>query len=127
MTGALDMRPEHEQLVRETLATYLLAGVQVWAFGSRAKGASRDYSDLDLALSGDGPLPEAVLSDLAEAFDESDLPWKVDLLDWARTSEEFRKIIVRDRVTLVAGRSAIQGFGSGLSGSARPKSGTDLT
>jgi type I restriction enzyme S subunit len=37
---------------------------------------------------------------MAEAFDESDLPYKVDLVDWATTSESFRKIIERDRVVV---------------------------
>jgi type I restriction enzyme S subunit len=30
---------------------------------------------------------------LADAFSASDLPWKVDLVDWVRASESFRRII----------------------------------
>jgi type I restriction enzyme S subunit len=41
-----------------------------------------------------------LLRDLAEAFDDSDLPWKVDLLDWADANEDFRRLIERDRVPL---------------------------
>jgi type I restriction enzyme S subunit len=102
MTAALDMSPAEEAIVRNTLAHHLPAGIAVWAFGSRATGHARRHSDLDLALSGEGPLPPALLSQLAEAFDESDLPWKVDLLDWATTSAEFQAVIARDRVLLVA-------------------------
>ena len=89
MTGAVDLSPEQEAIVRNTLARHLPAGVAVWVYGSRATGHARAYSDLDLALEGDGPLPATLLGDLAEAFDESDLPWKVDLLDWATASESF--------------------------------------
>lgn len=39
-------------------------------------------------------------SALAEAFSESNLPWKVDLVDWATTSIPFRQIIERDKVIL---------------------------
>jgi len=39
-------------------------------------------------------------SALAEDFAQSDLPWKVDVVDWATTSEGFRKIIEQDCVPL---------------------------
>lgn len=37
---------------------------------------------------------------LEEDFSESDLPWKVDVVDWAATSESFRMVIERDRVVV---------------------------
>lgn len=40
------------------------------------------------------------MSALAEDFSESDLPWKVDLVDWWSISEAFRAIIDRDKVLL---------------------------
>jgi type I restriction enzyme S subunit len=36
--------------------------------------------------------------DLADAFDESDLPYKVDIVDMQTVSESFKKIVERDRV-----------------------------
>lgn len=41
----------------------------------------------------DKPLSLEVHANLKDAFSESDLPWKVDIVDWALTSEQFRKII----------------------------------
>jgi len=73
---------------------------EVWAFGSRVKGKVKTYSDLDLAVITDKPLSFRVLGDLSEAFSESDLPWKVDIVDWATTSESFRKIIEQDKIIL---------------------------
>ena len=70
------------------------------AFGSRATWTAKNYSDLDLAILGDEPLPLDVSSALAEALSDSDLPFKVDLVDWARIDDTFRNIIRRDRVTL---------------------------
>jgi type I restriction enzyme, S subunit len=37
---------------------------------------------------------------LADDFSESDLPFKVDVIDWAVTSMAFRKIIEKDKVVL---------------------------
>jgi predicted nucleotidyltransferase len=98
----LDINPEHEAIVRAILAQHVPPGVSVAVFGSRATGKARRYSDLDLALQGGGPLPPSLLADLAEAFDESELPWKVDLLDWAAANEGFRKIVDQDRVIMIA-------------------------
>lgn len=75
----------------------------VWAFGSRATGRAKQYSDLDLAINGGKPLGIDLAAQLAEAFAESDLPYKVDIVDWSAASERFRKAIERDRVVVQAG------------------------
>jgi type I restriction enzyme S subunit len=43
------------------------------------------------------------MADLAEDFTESDLPFKVDLVDWATTSARFRKVIEGERIVVQAG------------------------
>jgi type I restriction enzyme S subunit len=50
-----------------------------------------------LVIITDKPLSLNVIASLKEDFSESDLPWKVDIVDWATTSEPFRKIIERDK------------------------------
>ena len=77
--------------------------VEVWAFGSRAKRTAKPYSDLDLALITQQPLSLAQLADLTDAFDASDLPIRVDVVDWAATTEAFRHIIARDKVVVQTG------------------------
>ena len=55
MRMSLSLRPEHERMcARHPLAEHLPAGFAVRVFGSRATGASKPFSDLDLALDGDG-------------------------------------------------------------------------
>ncbi|MBF0173154.1 MAG: hypothetical protein HQL83_06875 [Magnetococcales bacterium] len=49
---------------------------------------------------GDESLDPGILAGLKEAFSESDLPFKVDVVDWATTAEGFRGIIKRDRVVM---------------------------
>jgi type I restriction enzyme S subunit len=95
----IDIRPEHWTIVRGILDKHV-PGYAVWAFGSRARHTARQYSDLDLAVITETPLPGAVTAALAEDFTESDLPWKVDVLDWATTGAVFRKIVERDRIVL---------------------------
>ena len=73
----------------------------VLAFGSRATHTAKPFSDLDLAVLGDDPLASHLLGALRDDFDVSDLPFKVDIVDWATTHAGFRKIIERDGVLLL--------------------------
>ena len=73
---------------------------EVRAFGSRATWTAKDYSDLDLAVVGEGPLDWRTLDRLKEAFEESDLPMRVDVLDWHAISDSFREVIERDYVVM---------------------------
>lgn len=100
MTTALVLTIEEEALVRTILARHLPAGVRAYVFGSRAGGVVKAWSDLDLALAGDGPLPFALIAELAEAFDESALPWKVDVVDRSTVSDAFGRIIDETAIPL---------------------------
>ncbi|MCK9395188.1 MAG: restriction endonuclease subunit S [Methylobacter sp.] len=95
----IDIRPDHLQIVQEILQRHV-PQYAVWAFGSRAKWTAKDYSDLDLCVVSDKALDFRVLGALTEDFSESDLPYKVDVVDWATTSESFRKIIEQDKVVI---------------------------
>jgi type I restriction enzyme S subunit len=95
----IDVEPEHLRIVRAIVRSHL-PDAPVWVFGSRARGTAKPYSDLDLAVITSEPLPLAVSAALAEDFSDSDLPWRVDVVDWATASEGFRRIIARDRVPL---------------------------
>lgn len=98
----LALRPVEWDIVRGILAR-LVPDRPVWAFGSRAAGACKPYSDLDLAIGGQQRLPPALRAELEEAFVESDLPFKVDLLDWASADESFKGLVGPRRVLVQAG------------------------
>jgi predicted nucleotidyltransferase len=102
---ALDLGDRERSMVLEILDRYV-PDTAVWAYGSRATGRAQRYSDLDLAILGDAPLARSVRADLADAFSESDLPWRVDILDWASASPEFRAIVARTKVVLREARSS---------------------
>jgi len=84
--------PAQLRIITDILAAHAPT-VEARAFGSRVDGKPKDYSDLDLALVGPAKLDAAVMSGLKEAFEESDLPFRVDILDWNAISEEFQKVI----------------------------------
>jgi type I restriction enzyme S subunit len=88
----LDLAPDHLAEVLRILALHL-SGHEVWAFGSRVTGKAKPFSDLDLVVMGDAPLDFRQLAALKDAFAESNLPFRVDLVEWATTAEDFRAII----------------------------------
>lgn len=100
-TSQIDIDPDHLAIVRDILHKHV-PQYAVWVFGSRVTGKARKFSDLDLAIITDKPLSLEVSASLRDDFSESDLPWKVDVVDWATTSDTFRAIIARDKVALVA-------------------------
>ncbi len=91
----IDLSPQHLQTVRAILDRYV-PNCEVRAFGSRIHGPAKSYSDLDLAVVAPTKLNPDTLRHLKEAFEESDLPFRVDVLDWNETSAELQKVIEKD-------------------------------
>lgn len=88
----LDVQPDHLAIVREVLQKHV-PELAVWVFGSRVTGKAKPFSDMDLAIIGDAPLSIGTLAALSEAFSDSDLPWKVDIVDGVSISDNFRRRI----------------------------------
>lgn len=85
----LEISPAHWAIVADILRRHV-PHKTVWAFGSRARFAAKPYSDLDLAIVGEAPLSLSALAALEHDFTESALPFRVDIVDWATTGENFR-------------------------------------
>lgn len=91
MTSTLDISQEQ----RATLLALLhhhLPGVTIWAYGSRVKGSARPNSDLDLVVF-TTPAQRPQVSDLKDALDESNIPFRVDLHAWHDIPERFHDVI----------------------------------
>ena len=67
---------------------------QVFVFGSRARGDHRPYSDIDILVR--GPKDPAILSRARIQLDESDIPYKVDLVHESDLAEDYRYQILSD-------------------------------
>ena len=100
LTSPVDIRPDHLEIVQGILREHLPAGVKIWVFGSRANWTTKDSSDLDLALEGKSHLSHKLLGALKDAFEESSLPYTVDVVDLHRISGSFRQIVESQRVHL---------------------------
>jgi nucleotidyltransferase substrate binding protein (TIGR01987 family) len=96
----VDLRADHRRTVLDILHENLPLNTQAWVFGSRATGRARRHSDLDLAIDAGRRLTLDEIARLSEAFSDSDLPYKVDLLDWHAVDDRWRQMIVAERVPL---------------------------
>lgn len=103
MTQRLKLKlPAHYLKAVRAILLQQVPEYEVWAYGSRVTGGSFQASDLDLALRNplDPEVPCPQLCKLREAFIESDLPIRVDVVDWARLPESFRRQVERGYVVL---------------------------
>ena len=114
LANPVDIRPDHLKIVQDVLHKHLPAGVKVWVFGSRANWTTKDSSDLDLALEGKGELNHKLLGALKDAFEDSILPYTVDVVDLNRIGHSFGEIVESQRVPLpLGGEGARQGPADG--------------
>jgi predicted nucleotidyltransferase len=80
------------QIIQDIIQKYA-PECKVLVYGSRFHGTAKQYSDLDLAFVGKEKLGLLRCFELADAFSESDLPYRVEVLDYCAVSPEFRQIV----------------------------------
>ena len=95
----IEINPGDLEIVRSILSRFVPER-EVRAFGSRVTGTAKEFSDLDLAVMGDTAISSSILADIKEAFNESPIPFKVDVVGWASTKENFRRIIEKENVVI---------------------------
>ena len=92
--------PEHLEEVKRILA-FWAPRLPAYAFGSRVHGRTlKRTSDLDICFKGDAPVPKKVMRQVTNAFDVSDIPFRVDIVDWHDLSQDFRANIEADLTRL---------------------------
>ena len=92
----LQMETRHWEIIQKILGKY---PYKFYAYGSRVKGRSKKYSDLDLCFQEE--IPWNILSHLEEDLEESDSPFKVDLVFWGWMSSEFKGLIEKDSTLII--------------------------
>ena len=80
-------------LIIKIIRQHLSANVDIFFFGSRVNGSFRKESDIDVLLKGIAPIDLGILSLVKEELEESDIPFKVDILDYHRCSKKMLKNI----------------------------------
>jgi|SRR6516165_7342183 predicted nucleotidyltransferase len=89
------LEERHLNEVRKILSSYPYT---FYAFGSRTKRTHKKLSDLDICYK--DAIPTLTVAEIREKFDESSLPFKVDLVDFNHASPEFQKAIENDLVKI---------------------------
>lgn len=118
MKGTVDLTARQMKTVRSLLKRHL-PGVAAWAYGSRVKWTSRPESDLDIVVFADAA-HQANVSALREAFDESNLPFRVDLFVWDEVPKRFRKTIEAEHVVIQEDNQKCSGMANSRCPQARP-------
>lgn len=88
----INISPAHLEIVKKILQKHV-PDCEIRVFGSRLNEKIKTYSDLDLAIVGKEKLAINKIYSLKEDFQISDLPFRVDVLDWNSISPEFRAVI----------------------------------
>ena len=92
-------KPEH--IIKNILEKFLdPKDYEFYIFGSRADGQADTFSDYDIGVSGKRSIPLKTLSLIREAFEESDLPYMVDIVDFSHVSQKFRKQALKKTIKL---------------------------
>ena len=88
--------------VQSVLRRHLPRDCHVMVYGSRSHGRNlKPFSDLDICLKAPAQVDREAVAQLRQAFVECDLPFQVDVVDWALLEPEFRAAISADLLPLV--------------------------
>ena len=98
----IEITPEELDTVKQILRKHLPAGILIWVFGSRAINTAKEFSDLDIALQKeDGQrLNSSIIIKIMDEFEESYLPYKVDVIDYNTASGIFKQNVDSQKVLL---------------------------
>ncbi len=92
----IDVAPHELKTVKEILEKTVAPETLIIIFGSRIKGTHKKFSDLDICLKYTSPISSKTMGDLRELFECSNLPYKVDLVDYRNISPAFQKIVDKE-------------------------------
>ena len=81
----IDLTQEQISLVTSIIHRYL-PDCHISVFGTRATGKSKPVSDLDIVLQTNETINPLNMFNIKEDLSESDLPFRVDVLDWQTIS-----------------------------------------
>jgi prepilin-type N-terminal cleavage/methylation domain-containing protein len=101
----INVEPRHLEIIKEILSKYV-SDAKIYVFGSRAKKSAKPYSDLDIAVDlNDQKLNLSILAKLTSAFEQTTIPYKIDVIDLNSISEEFKNNIKNDLIELTVSQN----------------------
>ena len=94
----IDLEEKYINFIKSTV-TKFLKNFDLYLFGSRVKGTARKYSDIDIAILSD-ELDENKRLKILFEFENSTLPYQVDIVDLKTVSDDFKALIENDLIKL---------------------------
>lgn len=94
------LEKKYIDLIKDILEKYLANKLDatVFLFGSRSTGKQKEFSDIDLTLKMSGEDTEKIISNIKSEFEDSDLPYKVDLVNWDELAKEYLPNIKQQKI-----------------------------
>ena len=93
---ALCIETDQLEKVQRILALHF-EGLEVWAHGARVTGVDlTPETELELVVISERPLSFEAMTAVEKAFVESGLPFRVDIIDWAKLPESLQKQIKKE-------------------------------
>ena len=99
MKTEIDINSHDKEILFSLLNRYL-PQIPVWAHGSRVTGGAKPWSDLDLVVFTEAKY-KYQFSLLKEAFEESNLSFHVELLEWDSLPDNFKRNIAASHAVIV--------------------------
>lgn len=88
---------EADKIILDSILNKYRNDFDFYAFGSRVSGKCQKYSDLDLCLIKKKDTP---IYRIVDDFEESNLSFKVDVVDYNLIDDNFKKIIDSNKINL---------------------------
>ena len=95
----LDLEEKYKEFIKTSIKN-ILPNVKIYIYGSRVKGTAQKYSDVDIAIKCQEKIPFDKFLTLKAFFEDSTLPYQVDLIDLDSISEKFSNLIKDDLVEI---------------------------
>ncbi len=87
----IDLDKKYIDFLKKTISGYL-DDYKLYMFGSRVNGNARKYSDIDIAIKSN-KLTSSIKSQIELDFENSTLPYEVDVVDLNTISDDFKNLI----------------------------------
>lgn len=76
----------------------LIPDAKIYLFGSRVRDTNAEWADIDIALDAGRPLSLQDVDEVKSMFGESNIMYKIDVVDFHQINDVMREEILRERV-----------------------------
>lgn len=94
----IDLEEKYIDFIKNTISS-MIHNYKLYVFGSRAKNRARKYSDIDLAIDSQELTPQ-IKTKLEFTFENSTLPYEVDIINLNDIDNKFKDLIQKDLIEI---------------------------